>query len=337
MQLSTGGNKMKNRLPLMTAVAVAFLLVGFVPVHGQNCPCTLICPAGDGGPTGPPSGGYKTPDLDGDGDVDLVDFSIFAGCWPTYCFCVDYDCNGVINLVDFSYFAFHWGHRGPIRGFNQPDIDHYKTYDVAGPEHLGPILLRDQFQDEFVDMILMTKFATPVKKNNFPYCDSIVHYTWWDLIDPVDPEPLLFVNAQDQFGFHDLEVRDSRFLLTPALKYPEAGDTIPEKNHYLCYDAVGEPLDIDVHLVDQFDSTFVVILQPEYFCNPCVKELLDSGIIYPIVDPLAHLIVYRIDNPHQYDIFATMLDQFGFWQMNLWDNFYLVVPALKNSVQIPGD
>jgi hypothetical protein len=321
----------------MMAVAVAILLIGFLPVHAQNCPCTLICPAGDGGPTGSPAGGYKTPDLDGDGDVDLVDFSIFAGCWPPnpYCFCTDYNCDGLINLIDFSYFAMHWAHRGPILGFNQPDIDHYKTYEVWGPDYTGPMLLKDQFQDEYVDMIQMRKFATPVMKNNFPYCDSIVHYTWWELLEPVDPEPLLYVNAQDQFGFQNLQVTDSRFLLTPAVKFPEANDTIPEKNHYLCYEAIGHGLDIDVLLVDQFDSTYVVILVPEYFCNPCVKELLDSGTIYPIVDPLAHLIIYRIDNPNQYDIFINALDQFGYWEFRLNENLYLAVPALKNSVQFP--
>ncbi len=132
-----------------------------------------------------------------------------------------------------------------------------------------------------------------------------------------------------------MEVMDSRFFLVPALKNSATGDTIPQKNHYLCYDALGEPLNIQVRLEDQFDSTFVVILEPVYFCNPCVKELLDTGDIYPIVDSLAHLIVYHVDNTTPYSIRATALDQFGFWDLTLYENFFLIVPALKNEVLYP--
>jgi hypothetical protein len=329
---------MKSQLTLMMAVAVAFLLIGSTPVPSAgNCPCTLICPAGGPILTGPPAGGYKTVDLDGNGAVNLIDFAIFAGCWPPgpYCFCADYDCNGVINLVDFAFFAAHWLHVGPFIGFNQPDIDHYKTYEVFGPSYVRPILLKDQFQDEFVDIIQMTKFATPVMKNNFPFCDSIAHLTWWDIIEPADPEPLVFVNAQDQFGFHDLQVRNSTHFLVPAVKNPAAGDTIPVKNHYLCYEAIGDTLHIIVRLRDQFDDTQVIILTPEYFCNPCVKEVLDTGDIYPIVDDLAHLIIYRVDNTISYQINASVLDQFGFWDLTLFENFYLIVPALKDDYFFP--
>jgi hypothetical protein len=57
-------------------------------------------------------------DLDCDGDVDLVDLSIFAPAFnsntgsPNYDPCCDYNWDGNIGLVDFSMFAQHWQHHG---------------------------------------------------------------------------------------------------------------------------------------------------------------------------------------------------------------------------------
>ncbi|MFH1754819.1 MAG: Ig-like domain-containing protein [Candidatus Latescibacterota bacterium] len=57
-----------------------------------------------------------SPDLDADGDVDLVDFAIFAPSFnkslghPSYNPCCDFDCDGDVDLVDFSIFAQHWQH-----------------------------------------------------------------------------------------------------------------------------------------------------------------------------------------------------------------------------------
>jgi hypothetical protein len=57
-----------------------------------------------------------SPDLDCDGDVDLVDFAIFAPSFnkacgnPAYNPCCDYDCDCDVDLVDFSLFAQHWQH-----------------------------------------------------------------------------------------------------------------------------------------------------------------------------------------------------------------------------------
>lgn len=55
-------------------------------------------------------------DLDADGDVDIVDFSTFAGCFqgsgvdvPENCRCADLDGDGDVDVVDFSTFAGTFG------------------------------------------------------------------------------------------------------------------------------------------------------------------------------------------------------------------------------------
>ena len=332
-----GGRIMKNVLILCVTTVIAFVLIGSSPVvsFGQ-CPCNLICPAGDGGIVNPgPPGGTKSPDLDGDGDVDLVDLAVFAGAFVpggTYMYCADYDCDGVIALVDLAHFALHYRHAGPIKGYNQPAIDHYKTYETFGSPIPGPFRLKDQFGEMIVPDLWLSKFATPVSKNDEPICDDIAHQSWWEFDMP---QPIRMIEAQDQFGTHDWMLGDARFLLLPALKNEGVGQPLPELNHYLCYDAQGPVMDMEVLLVDQFDQVVVMVLHGMYFCNPCQKETPD-GTAYPIVDPFAHLTVYFVENPMQYDYPVFVQDQFMEQQIILNQNLYLAVPALKNKVIEPN-
>ncbi|NIM65345.1 MAG: hypothetical protein GTO51_05070 [Candidatus Latescibacteria bacterium] len=323
---------MKTLVKVSMAAVIAFLLISNATAtsFGQ-CPCIVNCPAGDNAVMAP-VGGYKTPDLDGNGAVNLVDFAMFAAGFGSppkpYTFCIDYNCDGLVNLVDFAIFAAHWGHMGPIPGFNQPPVDHYKTYETFGPTITGPIYLRDQFGEEIITFMQMTKFATPVSKNDQAFCDSLAHLTWWEF---GYPEPVRQVNVQDQFGFHDLVLGDAIYLLVPALKNPTPADTLPELNHYKCYFAQGETLNVQVRLVDQFDQTTVVVLEPAFFCNPCEKETPD-GVKHPIVDPLAHLTVYYVLNTVSYNMEAFVRDQFIEEWIVLYDNLYLCLPTLKNEV-----
>jgi len=326
---------MKTLLKASMAAVIAFLLMSSTPVVSiGQCPCYVNCPAGDNAVMGP-AGGYKTPDLDGNGVVNLVDFALFAACYPcppnAYCFCADYNCDFVIDLVDFAIFATHWAHAGPIPGFNQPGIDHYKTYEVLDPIFITePVILRDQFGEEHVDTMQLTRFATPVAKNYWPICDSIAHLTWWQFHHP---EPQRLVKVQHQFGYDELYVGDARYLLNPAVKN-DITVPLPELNHYKCYEAWGDTiLNIQVQLVDQFDSTYVLILEPAYFCNPCEKETMD-GTVYPIVDDLAHLTVYRVLNPEPYNIQALVKDQFMEGFLTLGENLYLCLPSLKEEFTV---
>lgn len=74
--------------------------------------CALNCPAGDADAvTGIQD---RSPDLDGDGAVDLVDLAIFAQVYPPNppSLCADLDCDSVIGLIDLALFALHYNHAG---------------------------------------------------------------------------------------------------------------------------------------------------------------------------------------------------------------------------------
>jgi hypothetical protein len=48
------------------------------------------------------------PDMNGDGKVNLVDFSIFLLSWNTTNAAADFNCDGEVNLADFSIMLFGW-------------------------------------------------------------------------------------------------------------------------------------------------------------------------------------------------------------------------------------
>lgn len=54
------------------------------------------------------STGGKSPDLNKDGKVNLVDFSIFLISWNTDDYDPDFNDDGIVNLADFSIMLFAW-------------------------------------------------------------------------------------------------------------------------------------------------------------------------------------------------------------------------------------
>jgi hypothetical protein len=56
----------------------------------------------------------RSPDINGDLVVNLVDLALFAACFPPqpYDPCCDFDCNATVNLQDLARFAFHFGPPG---------------------------------------------------------------------------------------------------------------------------------------------------------------------------------------------------------------------------------
>jgi hypothetical protein len=55
----------------------------------------------------------RSPDINGDCQVSLLDFIAFAALYGTIDPCGDYDCDGAVGLNDFIVFASHYGHICP--------------------------------------------------------------------------------------------------------------------------------------------------------------------------------------------------------------------------------
>jgi hypothetical protein len=79
--------------------------------------CVFDCPAGDGGVIipGDPPGVHHTVDLDADGAVSIVDFSLFIIPYTTeFDPNMDFYCSGNLDLLDFVLFTRHYLHTGSV-------------------------------------------------------------------------------------------------------------------------------------------------------------------------------------------------------------------------------
>lgn len=212
--------------------------------------------------------------------------------------------------------------------------NHYKVYRTPPITIVKPIVLHDQFGGFTVTDLVFDKFSTPAEKRHSdgtvsPIFDPLIHMDWWQIFHP---QPVRTIIGIDQFGQAPWVVKDARYLLLPALKNvppPAGGATLPFWNHYVCYEAISGPLvGRYVTLIDQFGGAQVQVLQAKYFCNPAQKSA--DGVVYPIKDPIVHLACYMVQNPDFSTIPITTLDQFGYWQTQIFENDCLCVPALKD-------
>ncbi|HOX27177.1 MAG TPA: hypothetical protein PLL30_15880 [Candidatus Krumholzibacteria bacterium] len=207
-----------------------------------------------------------------------------------------------------------------------PLENHYKVYNVSPPfTFAGNLVLVDQFGTYEPTALILTKFANPVAKNNEPIVFPENHHTWWS-VDLVGSGWI--VEVENQFGDQVWQVMNPRYLVLPALKNQPG--TLPQHNHYLAYEAVGQPVNLPVHLADQFGIADLVAAEPVYFLNPVEK--IAEGQVYPILDPQAHLACYRIIPPMIYDISLVAFDQFGEWGVVALDHDCLCVPSWKREV-----
>ncbi len=107
----------------------------------------------------------------------------------------------------------------------------------------------------------------------------------------------------------------------------------PELDHFKCYKARGERVDIIVSLEDQFGlEPGVMVGKPELFCNPVDKD--GEGII----DPTAHLTCYKIHDRDKGSKREVLIDnQFGEQTLKVKKPELLCVPSIKTDLSLFKD
>jgi len=198
---------------------------------------------------------------------------------------------------------------------NPPDVNptHYWTYtnlQTAPPQPI-PLEVQDQFYRQPIPITVdqLQRLLNWVHKNNSPVPDTLLHYTWWNIVEKI-PTPRRVI-VTNQFGSHVVTVDHLEFLLAPALKNPNAatGNQPPLANHYLCYRATGFPAPtIAYDLQDEWKRDSQPVGDLQFLCTPCLK--FHNGQVYPPVDTLTHLAVYPVQ-PHSDNFVPLVLDQFG--------------------------
>jgi hypothetical protein len=216
-----------------------------------------------------------------------------------------------------------------------PLWDHYKVYFVPPfpvPPLGTPVGLTDQFGFYNHNVLQLELFMNPTQKEDtngiFPINDPVTHYSWWR----ITPQPFnALVAATNQFGDQSLNVHDGVYLLNPALK--NQGGSLPQKNHYKCYNCDGQPVNKQVLMTDQFGQWSAMVTFPRYFCNPVQKQVNPPvGPTYPILDPNQHYICYEFQPPDQTPRTAVMSDQFTTNHgLNLTPSQYICVPTYKTG------
>jgi hypothetical protein len=213
-----------------------------------------------------------------------------------------------------------------------PTANHYRVYLSSSTLVTQPLTLRNEFDVLTIDQIVLDRWSNPAEKRlpdgtDYPIVDPVLHYNWGHFFFPHTPRNVV---GTDQFGTRTWTLGNAVYVLSPAIKNPQPPlPQPPVANHYLCYDAIGLNLGKQVTLIDQWGNCQVVVLKPKYFCTPVIKTTAFAS--YPIIDPKLHYTCYDLQPPCLNFQAITVVDQFGYWNKDVYDNDCLCLPALRDA------
>ena len=210
---------------------------------------------------------------------------------------------------------------------NAPPLDHYRVYAAVGGLPTQVVTMRDQFQTQRTNLSNVEFFMVPANKNDEGIFDPVPHLTCYGT-----PEGTFgaTVSVTNQFGPQTLLIKQPDLLCVPSEKFPDPVPVPLNRDHYKCYEAQGNPLNIQVSLQDQFHLTpeVVTVLDPFEFCAPVDKNA--EGIL----NPREHLTCYNTTPSGPIVGTVPIRNQFGNDTLNVAEPVALCVPSLKTNVTV---
>jgi hypothetical protein len=213
--------------------------------------------------------------------------------------------------------------------------DHFRCFEAEGDDLDVRLTLADQFGDSLAKVDDPRLLCNPVDTNQGGIVDRTAHLVCYDIDEDDDAEDGDLdwddteweVLVENHLGMQMLEVEDSELLCVPSERDGVRSRLMLE--HFKCYEAEGDELDVRVDLVDQFgDVPNVRVEEPELFCNPVSTT---GGTIY---DDNAHLVCYEIDDA---GIEVSVRNEFGAQILEVDEAKLLCVPSAKLSVKVVPD
>jgi hypothetical protein len=247
--------------------------------------------------------------------------------------------------------------------------EHFRCYSVAlgYPPIPNSLILLDQFDDKanhiedhetywigqpigFCPPVEKTVYGPPGPDVTTSIDERDHHLTMYEIYQAFPrPHFIWNVTVDNQFGRQTLFAGKPVVLGVPTQKTmfqnDETDHDFPEElNHYKCYRAKGERLNVYATLRDEeFEWTNVFVREPVLFCNPTKKVLPGSAfprdVLADIENEKAHLTCYNIDGADDVGISALYLvgldnqltDIVDPWSV-VTDERLLCVPSVKRSV-----
>ena len=208
-----------------------------------------------------------------------------------------------------------------------PTIE-FKCYEAEGDDVDVTVDLEDQFGVE--PQVLVGEpelFCNPVDKNGEGIGDPTAHLTGYEIEDE-NEEVQRTVTVLNQLSDEEqiLTVGEPKFLFVPSEK--NGVESALNLDHFKCYEAEGNDVDVTVDLEDQFGvEPQVLVGEPELFCNPVDKNGEGIG------DPTAHLTCYEIEDEEFEELSVRIKNQLDEQTLEIDEPGLLCVQSEKIAVE----
>lgn len=221
-----------------------------------------------------------------------------------------------------------------------PPLDHFKCYAAKEivPNQPQAVVVRDQFATAAAEKVVVKslyRFCNPVKKRFGQQLTPIrypaLHLAfYWITNAPPGGHIILFSN---QFGLKQkVTIGPAKWLAVPSSKDSAVLPSPKLLNHFQCYPVrEGTRPKATVTLTDQWHTEKAVVVgEPLVFCNPAEK--VHGRQKFPIVNPTAHLVCYRL-TAKAFQQKAAIRNQFNKTRLAVSSPDRLCVPSRKLKVQ----